>query len=182
MDFLDSAVKGFLGMAVSLFGGNEKKEERNLNAEITLRKLYAECKQNREMISLVKTERINQQSFEAVKAIAPLLRNEAGQLVLLGTPECLEKICLIQEQIDDKDKLGCADEDNELYYAPKTILQAISFCVNKIEVLKNYAQIDADGGAFFKTLVLSKRLENIDRYCRLICESLKSYSPDLRIG
>lgn len=177
MDFLSfSPTVNILEIATSLFSVDKDKAAREENAKLLLKRLYVECRQNLDVLNLVKLDEVNSQSFKAVKAIAPLLKNETGQLILLGSPECLEKINIIQEELDDKDMLGCDEDNQETFEKAKTLKEAIVFCVNKIEILKNYANIPEDCSELFTTLTLSTRLKNIICYTRQIADSIRNSS------
>lgn len=164
---------------VSLFAGSEKEKDRKKKSILLLRNLILECKSNIAVLKQINKDEIKKDCFSAVKAIAPLLKNEAAKLVLLGTDDCLREINLIQENIEDVKRLTEEDsvdgDDTEKYEEVKSLKEALSFCVEKIEILKLYADIPANGKVYFTSLVLSRRLNNIERYSRQILISLKTY-------
>ncbi|MBQ2314068.1 MAG: hypothetical protein II187_04130 [Treponema sp.] len=172
-DTVDLAV-----LAFSLFAGDPKEEERKQRVNVLFRRLYAETRSNLAVLDLVDKEKLKSRAdwFKAVRAVAPLLKNEAGQLVLLGTDSCFREIKVIQADIDGAWEFNKEDgEDSDAYEAPASFRKAVEFCVGKIELLKSYASIDENAIDLFTRLVPSRRFSNICAYSKIIAQSISAY-------
>ena len=163
--------------AIALFSDRASEKERKQRVNILLRKLYAETRANLDILELVKTENLKDDWLKSVKAVAPLLKNEAASLVLLGTDDCFREIKLIQEDINDVWKVNSDDDgtDSDDYRAPENFKQAVAFCTNKINVLKSYASINESDKELFKRLIPSRRIANIHNYLLVIKKALQYY-------
>ena len=161
---------GLIDLIFKFFPDDSQKKQK---AAILFRSLYAECVNNIQILNSFKRDSFSKENtMRAVKAIAPLLKNDAGQLILLGTDGSLKELKLMQEQIEHLElELEDNNSQEELHEA-KTIRQAISFCVNKIQFLKNYSQIDENNADLFTELTLKTRLNNIYNYSKQIKNQL----------
>lgn len=166
-----------LAEAAIPFFTDKSEKERKQRVNILFRRLYAETRSNLDILDLVKKDNLKKDWLKSVKTIAPLLKNEYASLVLLGTDNCFKEIKLIQSDLYETWQVNQdeSSEDNDLFENPENFKQAVSFCVNKIEILKSYATIDEKNVDLFTKLVLSKRLANIYNYSKIIKKSLSNY-------
>lgn len=179
MALFELSAINLLDFVTKFIPDNAKENQEHQKAGILFRTLYAECVNNIQILDAFKRESFaKEDTFRAVKAIAPLLKNDVGQIILLGTDGSLKELDVLQNQIE---MYNLEDEDffdSEIKTA-KTVRQAISFCVNKIQFLKNYAQIEEENLDLFKELTLKTRLNNIYNFSKQIKKQLYEYLPSM---
>ena len=144
--------------------------DTKLNQDFLLRRIFAECKKNLEIIKIVKKDKINEDYIKSVKTLGKILNNEIGQLVLLNQDSILDEIQAIQDNLDFKTEINgkSENEDNDKLEKPKTLKQAIVFYVNKIETLKTLANLSDDEFNIFPKIRVQMRLENIEKYLKVV--------------
>lgn len=168
---------GLCELLFKLFPSNAKNEQKQ-KAEILFRSLYAECVNNIHILDSFKRDSFTKENtFRAVKSIAPLLKNEFAQLLLLGTDGSLEELRIMQNNIEQLEIEQEDDCQKDKITKAKTLQQAIAFCVNKIQFLKNYAMIDESNTDLFHELNLKTRIDNIYNYSKQIKKQLHLHMP-----
>jgi len=174
MGLLDFSLLDIIEFAASLFPNKAKIKERKQKAAVLFRSLYTECENNIQILDSFKRASFSKENtFHAVKTIASLLQNEAGNLIILGTEGVLKDLEVMQKEIDS---ITIEEEDSkDEKLTVKTLREAISFCVYKIQFLKTYAKVDEKDAALFKELTLKTRLDNIYNYSKQIKKQLGSY-------
>lgn len=171
-------------IAMKIIPDNSKSMEQHQKAGILFNMLYAECVNNIQILDSIKKDIsfTRENTYRAVKTIAPLLKTEAGQLILLGQDGSLKELKVMQEAIDYVE-LEVEDNSESVTdvtpQSAKTLRQAISFCVNKIKFLQNYAQIEEENLDLFTDLTLKTRINNINNYSKQIKKQLQTQLSSL---
>lgn len=166
------------GMEIMPDSSAHKREV--LECANVLRALYFEVCTNLAVLNQLKSEKIENQ-FELVRTVAPLLQNSVGALVVYGAEgRLLKNLDKIQEMDDaiarDTETLPAGDGEETAVKA-KTLRQAIEFCVQKIEVLKRFAEVTPAQEIFFKDIKASVRLDNIKYYANQIRRVIETHAP-----
>ena len=109
---------------------------------------------------------MNTNYIQNVKTLGKILNNEIGQLVLLNQDGILDEIQAIQDDLDFKTEINgkSENEDDDKLEKPKILKQAITFYVNKIDILKTLANLSDDEFDIFPKFRVQLRLENIEKY------------------
>lgn len=152
------------------------KKNKGEKKDFLLRSLLAECKKNLEIIEVIKKDKLNKNYIQNVKTLGKILNNEIGQLVLLNQDGILDEIKAIQEDLDSKAEIinNADNEDNDKLENPKTLKQAITFYVNKIDILKTLANLSDDEFNIFPKFRVQMRLENIEKYLKVVKKTIDS--------
>ena len=166
-------VEFFLTTVRDTIVNQKNKEEKK---DFLLRSLFAECKKNLEIIKIIKKDKINEDYIKNVKTLGNILNNEIGQLVLLNQDGILDEIQAIQDDLDFKAEINntAENEDNDKLENPKTLKQAITFYVNKIDILKTLANLSDDEFDIFPKFRVQLRLENIEKYLKVVKKTIDS--------
>ena len=152
------------------------KSNKKSKQDFLLRSLLAECKKNLEIIKVIKKDQLNTNYIQNVKTLGKILNNEIGQLILLNQDGILDEIHAIQDDLDFKTEINgkSENEDDDKLEKPKTLKQAITFYVNKIETLKTLANLSDDEFNIFPKIRVQLRLENIEKYLKVVKKTIDS--------
>jgi len=167
-----TAVTGAVNFFDMVYSRVESIRKRNLSADNYLRAYYFEVVNNLEFLSVVdakkfKTVEVNSDVFR--KFIARL-DTEIGSTILftenIDEKSCLYRLLKAKGRIENRHQMLTtsnkgieADFRGKILY--ENILQAISFTVVKIEVLRRLSAVDSDEAEYLNRLSLEKRIVNI---------------------
>lgn len=167
-----TAVTGAMNFFDMVYSRVESIRKRNLSADNYLRAYYFEVVNNLEFLSVVdvkkfKTVEVNSDVFR--KFIARL-DTEIGSTILftenIDEKSCLYRLLKAKGRIENRHQMLTtsskgieSDFRGKILY--ENILQAISFTVVKIEVLRRLSAVDGDEAEYLNRLSLEKRIVNI---------------------
>ena len=167
-----TAVTGAMNFFDMVYSRVENVRKRNLSAENYLRAYYFEVVNNLEFLSVVdvkkfKTVEVNSDVFR--KFIARL-DTEIGSTILftenIDEKSCLYRLLKAKGRIENRHQMLTtshtgieADFRGKILY--ENILQAISFTVVKIEILRRLSAVESDEAEYLNRLSLEKRIVNI---------------------
>lgn len=165
---------------------SKKKQQKDIRMTV-LRSYLAEVQHNDEILKTVTSQTKQEDAFNKIRAVAPLLENAMGAFILYGSHngelkdiQELSKIQLEQEKL----KVQESDEqkDDDVFESAKTLEQAVYFCTLRIDILKSLAKITEEQQQFFKNINITTRLNNIKTYTNQIRKNLEMnlnfYSED----
>ena len=167
-----TAVTGAVNFFDMVYSRVESVRKRNLSADNYLRAYYFEVVNNLEFLSVVdakkfKTVEVNSDVFR--KFIARL-DTEIGSTILftenIDEKSGLYRLLKAKGRIENRHQMLTtsntgieADFRGKILY--ENILQAISFTVVKIEVLRRLSSVESDEAEYLNRLSLEKRIVNI---------------------
>lgn len=169
---IPTAVTGAVNFFDMVYSRVESVRKRNLSADNYLRAYYFEVVNNLEFLSVVdakkfKTVEVNSDVFR--KFIARL-NTEIGSTILftenIDEKSGLYRLLKAKGRIENRHQMLTtsntgieADFRGKILY--ENILQAISFTVVKIEVLRRLSSVESDEAEYLNRLSLEKRIVNI---------------------
>lgn len=150
----------------------KEKEERM----VVLRAYLAEVQHNEEILKVIANGCKKEETYNKLKVVASLLENSVGALIVYGSSKGeikdIQELSKIQIKIDEM-KNSEKSENGDEFVVAKTLEEAICFCTLRIDVLKSLAAISEDNHKFFKTINLTRRLKNIQKYTNQIKRTLE---------
>ena len=163
-------------VATKIFTGQNKSMEK----DILLRSVLSECKGNLDFIKLIKKDALNKEYKKSLRIFAKSLNNEFGQLILLNKFGVLSEIKLIQGDIDFQYEINNSsslteNKDTDVYENPVDLKMAISFYVNKIQILKKLAELSDEELELFPKFLMNVRINNIENYLKIVKSSIANY-------
>ena len=163
-------------VATKIFTGQNKSMEK----DILLRSVLSECKGNLDFIKLIKKDAVNKEYKKSLRIFAKSLNNEFGQLILLNKFGVLSEIKLIQGDIDFQYEINNSsslteNKDTDVYENPVDLKMAISFYVNKIQILKKLAELSDEELELFPKFLMNVRINNIENYLKIVKSSIANY-------
>ena len=169
---ITTAVTGAVNFFDMVYSRVESVRKRNLSADNYLRAYYFEVVNNLEFLNVVdakkfKTVEVNSDVFR--KFIARL-NTEIGSTILftenIDEKSGLYRLLKAKGRIENRHQMLTtsntgieADFRGKILY--ENILQAISFTVVKIEVLRRLSSVESDEAEYLNRLSLEKRIVNI---------------------
>ena len=173
VDILDSAIDKF-----------DKYKQIKQDTTTYLRLLYLEVINNLEVFSTIDLDQFTSAQANApeVQTLMKLVQTEIAEGVFYkggeNANQQLYERLKKRGQIKNRDKQSVTNnkQGDEVKvnksYTYENILQAISFVVTKIEVMRKYAELSDDELKVMKTIRLRSRLINIHQRLRMIKNSL----------
>ncbi len=169
---ITGAVSGAVGFFDGVYARVEAIRRRNLSAENYLRAYYFEVVNNLEYLDVV-----NVKKFRTVEVNSPLFRKfvsrldtEIGATILftenVDEKSSLYRLLAAKGRIENRSRMLTtyhkgieADYRGKILY--ENVLQAISFTVVKIELLRRLSSAESEESEFLNKLALEKRVVNI---------------------
>ncbi len=169
---LTAAATGAISFLDAVFSRVDAIKRRNLSAENYLRAYYFEVVGNLELLEVVNTKK-----FRDLEVNSPLfgkfisrLDTEIGATILftenLDEKSCLYRLLKSKGRMDNRSRMLTtyskgleSDYRGKILY--ENVLQAISFTVVKIEVLRRLSGADEDEREYLNKISLEKRVVNI---------------------
>jgi hypothetical protein len=167
-----TAVTGAVNFFDMVYSRVESVRKRNLSADNYLRAYYFEVVNNLEFLSVVDAKK-----FKAVEVNSDIFRKfiarldtEIGSTILftenIDEKSGLYRLLKAKGRIENRHQMLTtsntgieADFRGKILY--ENILQAISFTVVKIEVLRRLSSVESDEAEYLNRLSLEKRIVNI---------------------
>ena len=138
----------------------EKEKEKQLK-ELLFRNYYSEIFYNQKIFDTINfNSGINKNILASIKQIAPLLKNDYGKAIVSSLGKFKDDIKNIEIQAELEDK----NDKTE-----RSLVQNIIFTVNRIEVLKQLAQLENIN--YLKKLNVIARLKNIRNDTNKLCKA-----------
>ena len=173
----------------NLFPDNSNKKQEKEKRMVVLRAYLAEVQHNYEILRVIKNGSNNEEAFDKLKAVAPLLENSVGALILYGSSngelKDIKVLSKIQLTIDAEKNMTDTDDENidtDIFIETKSLVKAICFCTLRIDILKSLATISDENLDFFENLNLTARLNNIKKYTYQIKKALEMNLNDYSEG
>ena len=109
-----------------------------------------------------------------------LTTNFEEELILLNKFGVLSEIKLIQGDIDFQYEINNSsslteNKDTDVYENPVDLKMAISFYVNKIQILKKLAELSDEELELFPKFLMNVRINNIENYLKIVKFSITNY-------
>jgi len=150
----------------------ENIKNKNLSTQNYLRAYYFEVVNNLELLSIVNTKKFASLSVNSTlfQKFINKLDTQIGATILftenIDKTSDLYKLLKTKGRIENKNKMLIVNNKGlEQSYSGKilyeNILQAISFTVVKIEVLKRLSALDSEEVEYINKILLEKRIVNI---------------------
>jgi len=169
---LATAVTGAVNFFDMVYSRVENIKKKNLSAENYLRAYYFEVVNNLELLGVVNAKKFGETAVNSAlfrKFIAKL-DTQIGATILftenIDEKSGLYKLLKTKGRIENRNKMITtyskgleANFTGKVLY--ENILQAISFTVVKIEILKRLAEVDQDEIEYLNKILIEKRIVNI---------------------
>lgn len=168
--FLADSVSSVAGLIKYLMEIKENKNKRKELLELVLRQYYTEVYYNNKVFETIDVEKTKEGSkIEALKEIAPLLKNEYGKSIVTSLSFFSDSLSLIEKQARESEDAPDKGETN--------LISMIIFTVNRIDVLQNLAKLADE--RYLKDIKVFVRLKNIQNYTSEICKSFSKTLDDV---
>lgn len=167
-----TAVTGAVNFFDMVYSRVESVRKRNLSADNYLRAYYFEVVNNLEFLSVVDAKKFKavQVNSDVFRKFIARLDTEIGSTILftenIDEKSGLYRLLKAKGRIENRHQMLTtnttgieADFRGKILY--ENILQAISFTVVKIEVLRRLSSVESDEAEYLNRLSLEKRIVNI---------------------
>lgn len=173
----------------NLFPDNSNKKQEKEKRMVVLRAYLAEVQHNYEILRVIKNGSNNEEAFDKLKAVAPLLENSVGALILYGSSngelKDIKELAKIQFNIDKENNMPDTEEetiDKDNIIETKSLTKAICLCTRRIDILKSLATISEENLKFFQNVNITNRLNTIQNYINQIKKTLEMNLNDYSEG